>query len=174
MLALITAHRAQTISKIKISNIVCKTDSLEIKIPDAIKTSGPGRYQPLLIIPKNVNNPTSCVAKCILEYISNTKEIRGDEEKLFISVRKPFKVISSQTVSKWIKQVLFKSGVDVSVFSAHSTRHASTSAALAKGVDISTIRSTANWSENSKVFANFYNRPITRSREEFARAILDN
>ncbi|OXU21011.1 hypothetical protein TSAR_009850 [Trichomalopsis sarcophagae] len=46
LLALITGHRLQTISLIKIDNIVTKNDLIEIKIPDRIKTSGPNKNHP--------------------------------------------------------------------------------------------------------------------------------
>ena len=38
--------------------------------------------------------------------------------------------------------------VDTSVFTAHSTRHASTSAAKRRGVDLDLIRKTAGWTKN--------------------------
>lgn len=43
LLALITAHRVQTLSLINIENIEVTTSKIVIKIPDRIKTSGPNR-----------------------------------------------------------------------------------------------------------------------------------
>ena len=37
------------------------------------------------------------------------------------------KPVSADTISNWIKHVLIKSGINTSLFSAHSTRSASTS-----------------------------------------------
>lgn len=48
LLALTTAQRMQTLAAIQLSNIFF-SDSLVIKIPARLKTSGVGRYQPLLI-----------------------------------------------------------------------------------------------------------------------------
>jgi hypothetical protein len=45
LLALVTGHRVQTLSLIQISNI-SQTEPVEIRIPHAIKTSGPGNLQP--------------------------------------------------------------------------------------------------------------------------------
>lgn len=57
-------------------------------------------------------------------------------------------------------------------YSSHSTRHAATSTALAKGIDLSIIKSTAGWSKESQVFAKFYNRPIESDRSDFATAVF--
>ncbi|KAI8426072.1 hypothetical protein MSG28_005035 [Choristoneura fumiferana] len=62
---------------------------------------------------------------------------------------RPYKPASSQTLSRWIKQVLIDSGVDVTVYGAHSTRHAATSAANAAGISLDTIRKAAGWSSSS-------------------------
>lgn len=48
LLALTTAQRIQTLTKIKLSNIKISEDSIKIYIPDRIKTSRIGAEQPLL------------------------------------------------------------------------------------------------------------------------------
>lgn len=173
LIALCTAHRAQTLANIKLSNIKSTEKGLEIRIPDAIKTSGRNRYQPLLYLPRYPDDRSLCVAPVIEYYISSTKELRSSE-KLFISTVKPHKEICSQTISRWIKTVLLKSGIDVSVFSGHSTRHAATSHAFGKGIDLNLIRNTAGWTNTSQVFAKFYNRPVLSDNNSFALAILDS
>ena len=51
LLALTTAQRLQTLSLINVNNIVQSKTSISIKIPDPIKTSRPGVFQPELILP---------------------------------------------------------------------------------------------------------------------------
>ncbi|CAD6233492.1 GSCOCG00007221001-RA-CDS, partial [Cotesia congregata] len=172
LLALCTAHRVQTLASIEIKNIVTKENALEIKIPKLVKTSGPRRLQPLLVIPFFVEKPGLCVASTLKAYIEASKKARGKLPNLFISVKRPFKAVSSQTISRWIKVVLSDSGVDTAIFSGHSTRHAATSAAFIKGVNLDTIRMTAGWSKESGMFAKVYNRPITSDNQIFAKAIL--
>ena len=174
LVAICTAHRAQTIACIKRSNIHSTARGLEIQIPDLIKTSGPGRYQPLLILPKFNVTPSLCVATALREYLKVTDKIKGDTDKLFLSFKKPHRPVGSQTIGRWVKKVLEKSGVDIATFSAHSTRHASTSAALIKGVDLSVIRKTAGWTDSSQTFARFYNKPIIGDNYSFASAILNS
>ena len=53
-----------------------------------------------------------------------------------------------------------------------SVRHAATSSALAKGVEINVIKSLAGWSKTSKVFETFYNKPIIKDKRELAKTIL--
>lgn len=172
LMALGTAHRVQTLSLISLQNISVSKTGVKIKIPDNIKTSRPGAYQPLLDLPFLESKPELCVASTIIEYIRVTKAIRGDEDKFFISVRKPHKAISSQRLSKWIKSFLGSCGID-DVYTAHSTRHASTSRASEKGLNIEIIKKTAGWSQKSGVFAKFYKRPIAEnSTKNFATTVL--
>ncbi|KAH9635903.1 hypothetical protein HF086_002463 [Spodoptera exigua] len=68
---------------------------------------------------------------------------------------------------------LNEAGIDTSVFTAHSTRHASTSAASRAGLGIDLIRRTAGWSGTSSTFAKFYNRPITENPLTFSEAVCN-
>ena len=71
--------------------------------------------------------------------------------------------------------MLQECGIDTHEFTAHSTRHAATSAAFKKVVSVDVIRSTAGWTNESKVFAKFYNTPICSSTQgDFGISILDN
>lgn len=176
LLALVSAHRVQTYSLIKIVNIqINEGKEIIIKIPDHIKTSGPNKYQPLLRIPFFIPKPEICPGLCLKSYINKTRPLRNNcQEKLFVSLRRPHRNVSSQTLSHWIKDVLTESGVDTDMFSAHSTRHASTSTARSLGVNIDIIRRTAGWSDSSGVFARFYNKEIICDTSVFASAILNN
>lgn len=161
LLALCTGHRVQTLSLIKISNIVISTNGVRISISDIIKTSGPGKEHPVLFLPYFKDKPSICPASTLRDYLSATEDKRPPEvSNLLITVKRPHRGATAQSISRWIKQVLEESGVDVSVYSAHSTRHASTSAAAAAGVSVDVIRKAAGWTSSSQAFAKFYNRPI--------------
>ena len=174
LLALSTGHRAQTLASIKLPNIKCTSNGIEIRIPDRIKTSAHGRFQPLLVLPKYNADVRICTATVVIRYLDVTKAIRNNADKLFLAIKSPHKPVDSQTVSRWIKSVLCKSGIDTSIFSAHSVRHASTSTAFKKGISIDVIRRTAGWTSGSKTFATFYNRPVQLNDECFALAVLDS
>lgn len=175
LLALVTAHRVQTLSKITVDQIVTVDNAIVIKIPEHIKTSKVGVKQPSLHLPLFSEHPEICPAKTLTTYIDRTKNLRKSNN-LFISFRKPYNCVCSQTLSRWIKSTLKDSGIDVSIFSSHSTRHASTSMAHKLGVSLDVIRQTAGWSGNSTTFAKFYNRPILSNNDNMvlARSILSS
>lgn len=161
LLALITAQRVQTLSKIQLDNIHQSENEIKIKITDKIKTSSRLREQPLLKIPFFTDRVSICPAKTLLDYIQKTASLRSENENnLLITYKRPYHTATTQSISRWIKDVLCESGIDTTIFTAHSTRHASTSAAARTGINIETIRKAAGWSKNSSVFAQFYNRPL--------------
>lgn len=171
LLAISTAQRVQTLSKIFIQNIKKANSTYQIEIPDRIKTTGLNRPQPLLNIERFTEQPQSCVAKTLEAYLERTSKIRGSTKNLFITIKKPHHEAKPETLSRWICDILKESGIDVSIFKAHSTRHASTSAAARNGVNLETIRKAAVWSEKSSIFARFYNRPLMGS-ESFSSAVI--
>lgn len=171
LLALATGQRVQTLSLLKISQISL-TDKLIIRISDRIKTSAPGRPQPFFSFSRFKEQENLCIVHLLESYLAKTSNLRPDTcDSLLISISKPHKAVTAQTISRWIRQGLEECGVDTSIFSAHSTRHASTSRAAHKGVTLDLIKRAAGWTGTSRVFANFYNRPIVNT-EEFSNAVL--
>ncbi|ODM87335.1 putative enzymatic polyprotein [Orchesella cincta] len=172
LLALATAQRVQTLSLMSRSNIVVRDDGLEVFIPERIKTSGIKATQPCLVIPKFVESPNLCVMSCLTVYLSVTSKIMDhSHDRVFVSISKPHVPVTTQTLSRWIKGALASCGIDTRLFCAHSTRHAATSAAYRNGVAIDEIKARAGWSERSKTFANFYNRPLD-TRQNFAKSVF--
>lgn len=103
----------------------------------------------------------------------NTANIKPQSvDSLLLTFKRPCKAPTSQSISRWIKGVLETSGVDVSVFSLHSTQHAATSStAFAAGLSLDIIRKTASWTPESQVFTKFYQRPLANSGS-FARTVM--
>ena len=162
----------QTLSKIKINEIVFENNFAQIFISERIKTSALNRNQPVLKIPRFDEQKSLCVFTLLKFYIEKTSDIRKNEKYLFLTHKKPFHKATTQTISRWIKETLTQSGIDTKIFKSHSTRHASTSAASRSGINIETIRKTAAWTEGSGVFARFYNRPVIENCT-FAKSILN-
>ncbi|CAG9127378.1 unnamed protein product [Plutella xylostella] len=110
-------------------------------------------------------------ATTLVDYISFTKELRStSSDHLLITVKRPHRNATAQSISRWIKQVLQESGVDAAVFSAHSARHAATSAAHSAGLSLDLIRKTAGWTASSSTFAKYYKRPLLQ-QSNFAKAV---
>lgn len=127
-----------------------------INISDIIKTSAPGREQPILLLLYFQEKESICSAV---------------RDSLFLTHKSPHEYASAQTISRWIKDVLAANGINVVTFSAHSTRHAATSSAKSAGFSVDSIRKIAGWTPISQTFAKFYNRPTIV--ENFARSLLE-
>ena len=61
----------------------------------------------------------------------------------------PHKFVNTQTVSRWIVEVLVLSGIDTSVLKAHSIRSASSSIAKLLGISTKDILKRERWSKES-------------------------
>ncbi|KZS04664.1 Uncharacterized protein APZ42_032312, partial [Daphnia magna] len=114
---------------------------------------------PVVRVEKFTGDPRLCPVTCMKDYIQATDGLVDGRfgDGLLIASRKPFKPIGASTVARWIKSLLKEAGVDVSTFSAHSTRGAASSKAFNKGLSVETILKTGNWSTES-VFSRFYKR----------------
>ncbi len=101
-----------------------------------------------------------CPVTCLTTYLDRTKDWRQttDKLRLFLSFKKPHKPVASSTLSRWIKEIIVKSGIKDGIFKGHSVRSASTSAAKASGLSIDTIISMADWTSAS-TFTKFYYKP---------------
>lgn len=174
LMSLASGQRVQTLALIEIKNICESRRGIEIRIPERIKTSGRNAYQPLIMLPFMAEDIGVCVATSLKYYLKRTEELRTNGVRsgnLFLTHKKPFHNATSQTISRWVKKIMSASGVDTSLFKPHSTRHASTSMAYRRGLTFDTIRLAAGWTENSKSFAKFYNRPML-DQGTFAQTVL--
>ena len=84
---------------------------------------------------------------------------------------KPYNSVSRNTLANWLKESLRESGINLDIFSPHSTRSASTSAVVSK-VPIDTIMRTAGW-KSSCTFRKHYKRPVTND-SSFSHEILSS
>ncbi|KYN12395.1 hypothetical protein ALC57_15443 [Trachymyrmex cornetzi] len=173
LLALGSGQRVQTLAAIKISQIFRENENkVIIKIPDRLKTSAPGRAQPLLTYSCFLDRPELCIINILDHYLQRTGDLRPpDCDTLLISYAKPHRAVGPQSVSRWIRRGLEDCGVRSDLFSAHSPRHASTSLAANKGVSLDFIKRAAGWSGDSQVFARFYNRTIINP-DAFCSSVL--
>ena len=141
------------------------------RIPGLTKTrrSGPPREVIFRAFPEV---PHLCPVVTLKEYERRTATLRkqGKEgsKPLLISFRKPHQPVSSSTIGRWLKKMLAQSGIDTTLFSAHSTRSAATSSAKAAGLSTSDIMKMAGWSRQS-TFERFYHRPVEEPNVVIAR-----
>ena len=81
----------------------------------------------------------------------------------------PHKPVTRDTIRRWTKMGLVKAGVDMSIFTPHSTRAASASKAVAK-VPLKTVLRTVGW-RRSSTFATYYHKPVQKGKT-FGEAVL--
>ena len=170
--ALITGQRCQSLHLMKIDHMQEMEDRFRFIIVDNVKSSAPGRKQPVLVLPKFEENVNRCVVFTMKEYLRRTEDLRTKHSNVFISYQKPHEPVSSSTISRWIKCTLAMAGIDTSVFSAHSTRSAATSAAGRHTLPIKDIMRAASWRKES-TFRKFYDKPLIEE-DEFALSVLAN
>ena len=168
LLALTTGQRCQTLSLMDLTNMEISPNSVKIRIGELIKQSMPQYHLPELFIEAFNENKSICVIDTLMQYILKTKDKRMDT-KLFIITQKPFSTATKSTIARWIKLGLKLAGIDINMFTPHSTRGASTSALVNK-VPIDTIIKTAGWTKEC-TFRKFYRRPVTND-SSFSSSIL--
>ena len=98
------------------------------------------------------------------EYLKLTVNLRSNITRLFITTTKPYKTTSQDTLDRWIKTI------DISIFSSHSTRSASTTRAATR-IPIDTVLKTGDW-RSMRTFAKHYNKDII-FEENFVTSILN-
>lgn len=160
LLALTTGQRAQTLHKVDIRNINIAEDIIIIPITELVKQSNPNRPHKFALHLKSYKEcPEICVVKTLKVYLKKTQPLRGNGTTLFISTIKPHASISKDTVSRWLKTVLFEAGVDTEIFTAHSTRAAKASHDYYNGINVEDILKQVGWS-NNRTFEKFYKKVV--------------
>ena len=97
---------------------------------------------------------------CLFSYLKRQRlPVNDDVKELVVSYGKQHQPAGSDTLSRWIKDELKLSGVDIKVFTAHSCRSASVSKAKVNGVGINEIIKKRCWKSES-IFKNFYDKDI--------------
>ena len=142
-------------------------------IDTPLKTTRPGKHLSRIEFLAYEPDQNLCVVQHLQAYIDRTSHLRGETDQLLIGYHKPHKPVSTNTIARWLKNVMAKAGIDTCVYKAHSTRAAATSAAKGKQVPIDTILSTAGWSSES-TFARFYDKSIQDTAKNLGHELLHN
>ena len=152
--------------------MVTSKTSVTSVVSKPLKQSKPGSKRTVVEFVAYPDNPNICVVTTLKAYLDRTSALRGGAQQLFVSYSKPFKPVSRDTISRWVKTVMQKSGIDVNLFKPHSTRAAATSKAFLKSVPLEHILSVAGWS-SSDTFAKFYKKPVINT-DSFSTVLLQD
>ena len=168
LLALSSGLRMQTLANLNLDNMLVFAKKMVFTFSTVLKASKPGNNKAVEFF-KFEDDLSICPLTCIKSYLSRTESIRNTR-LLFCSYIKPYKAVSSQSLSRWICQVLREAEVPFE-FKAHSTRSASASKA-AKHLDIHSVLQTVGW-RSEATFAKHYNKVITEEEGSYSKVVLD-
>ena len=172
LLCLTTGQRGQTIHKFDINDIQDLDDRYRISVHEKLKQTKPGRHLEPIELLAFPEDKELCVVQHLREYIHLTDPLRKDHSQLLLSYVKPFKPVARDTVSRWVKQVLQSAGIDITKYSAHSCRAASTSNVKVKSLNIAEIMKCAGWSTAS-TFARFYDKSVSNTSANLGSVLLN-
>lgn len=145
LLLLVTGQRGQTTLTVHMSHLRYMTtgkDSYTFIIADHLTQSKPRMPNPLVKV-VSYEDASICVDTTMRKYRKRTSSLRSNQSQLLISYTKPYKGISRDTLSRWVRHTMDQAGIDVSKCSPHSTRAASVLAASTASVNLDAILKTA-------------------------------
>lgn len=161
LLAIATLFRVSELANISRHRITFEDDQVSFSLLRPRKTQH-GQSLARISINSWKDDDILCPVRCLNTYVSKASELSTpyaeSHSSLFRALKRPHCEVGSSTIARWLKQALASVGVDISRFSAHSTRGSAASNALANGTPVDEILKAANWS-NAKTFHRFYHRP---------------
>ena len=101
-----------------------------------------------LLIEKDIDKKL-CPIRCLRHYLRRTKGLRGKDTALFVISQSPFNPAARPTVAQWVKTIMAKAGIDISIYAPHSVRSASSSKAFNMGISVSHIMRKAGWTKEN-------------------------
>lgn len=161
LIALASLLRVSEIASIARESLKINESGMSFSLLKPRKAQREGALKTLSI--KRIRDPRIDPVSCTERYILLSEGFRNqaNDKHLLIGSVKPHKPVAGSTVAGWLKRQLQEGGVDVSKFSAHSTRGAASSKAAAAGIPVQSILNTANWSSES-TFTKFYRRDLNK------------
>jgi Phage integrase family len=170
LIALATAPRAQTLVSLNLNYMKVLDASVVFYFPNLLKTSQVGKNNSFSLELQHFKDEKLCVFHTLLYYIKVTKNLRNSDQLLVSFVS--FNSVTSSTIARWLKTVLKLSGIDVEVFTAHSFRSASVSAAYKGSCSVKNILKTAGWKSDGN-FYRFYHRTAVSNKDvSFMKAVF--
>ena len=126
LLALVSAQRSSDLVRLSLP-VSNTTSRISVPLTGLAKQTQPGNTRAMkpLYIAEFKQNPLLCPVRCLREYVTRTQAWRDNQSRLFLALMAPHKPVVSSSIARWLKDVLHQSGVDISCFTAHSTRGAS-------------------------------------------------
>ena len=161
LIALATWMRVSEVTAISFQSIRFTEKGVTFSLDRLRKTQRCGAFKSFEM--ESIQDTKLCPVDTLREFMDRTEKFRSasNESSLFIALVKPHGPVSSNTVSRWIKSVFKKAGIDTSIFGAHSTRSAAASRAVTEGASVGAVLHAGSWAHEA-TFNRFYNRAPAR------------
>ena len=171
LLLLLGGQRINTIFWFHIDELIINDISATFAPSHVLKHSRDHRRQDIFEY-RSYPDKTLCAIDCLQTYIKRRQgRAPEDMKKLFITIKKPYKEASTDTLRRWVKTLFNITGIFD--FSPHSCRSAASSKASVIGVNIDNILKKGCWS-NIRTFHNYYEKEILDyAMEEPFNKLLD-
>ena len=163
LVALTSSDRAQTLEALRVDKVHISSEGVVFIVDSILKHTRPG--SPVTkVVCVEWDAPELNVADYVLYYMKRTLKYRlkawnkdkKDIKQLFLSHRTG-KPVTRASISRWIREIMYLSGVDTSTYAPHSTRGASISEATRRGASPAKIMAQGNWT-NLGTYQRFYHR----------------
>ena len=150
LLLLLGGQRLNSVFHFTIDRMIISSTSVTFSPEHVLKHSKPGHK--LDVFEKRAySDPKLCILEFVKEYIHRRNgRAEKDQNRLFITYRKPYHAASIDTLQRWIKETLAETNL-IENFTPRSCRSASTTKAFNMSLDILDSLRKACWS-NAKTF----------------------
>lgn len=172
ILAVLSVQRVHTLSLLAYDSIKFETDATYLFVFDQLKVS---RSRPCFIItlpPKSADDPLR--SSLLLDtYLERTSALRHPGKKqLLVSHVTPHAPVSTDTISRWIKDEMRTAGIDTTTFTAHSVRGSAASAACSSQASIDSVLKAGDWSGTSAFSKHYQRRDSLLPSLDVANALI--
>ena len=171
LILLVTGQRGQILTALNVEKMDIDATRVKFEIQNKdVKQGRLGYVVEPIILRAYPPDRRLCIYTYLKVYLKRTLHRRGAEKSLFLTVTKPYKRASRDALSRWVKIVLSKAGVDMTKFGPGSTRAASVSKARSRGVTVDEILKKGGWTRES-TFQKFYHKKLVKE-VQFDKAVL--
>lgn len=157
---LVSSQRVQTAFVLKRNRIMFDDDCIVFGLDEPLKMSKAGKALEVIKCKNFPKDKDLCIVHTAKEYLKRSDLFRKTKnQRLFISYVRPFKPVTKNTLARWLKFILWKAGINIVTFQAHSFRGASASMLAALNVSVADILNKGKWSTDC-TFRKHYLKPI--------------
>ena len=133
LLCLMYGQRDQIISKLSINHMTLTDEKCTFYVLAILKTTRPGYHQPPIEFLGFPKYEKLSIISTLNVYLKETKN------QLLVSLKVPHDAVKTTTVGRWCMETIKDAGIEITVFTSHSTRSSSTSKARIKDLSLTMI-----------------------------------